>query len=120
MFNFSSKTIPIRQYSLARILQLIHADKETKEDAKKIQSITIKHVLNNETMNFTANNKVSEIFIFKLSLTSKQIPTRFISVLDKAFEQNNFFELFAEMIFVIKSKVQSGFFNWYIGKSVKV
>ena len=87
MFKFSSKTIPIRQYSLTRLLQLIKAGKEVKEDAKGILSITISNVLNNTTMNFTTESKVREIYIFKIVLSSKNIPTFLIGALDKTFEQ---------------------------------
>ena len=91
MFKFSSKTMPVRQYSLTRLLQLIKAGKEVKEDAKGILSITISNVLNNTTMNFTTESKVREIYIFKIVLSSKNIPTLLISALDKTFEQNNLY-----------------------------
>ena len=64
--------------------KLIRADKTVKADASNIASVTLTNVLNADTMNFTITKDVKEIYVFEVVLTSKSIPTLFISELDKA------------------------------------
>ena len=93
MLNLSTKTQVNRRFTLRELYKQITADKTVKEDAKSILSVTLSNVLSNETMNFTDNGTVKEIYIFTISLADKNIPSLFISALDKAINLNTFFVL---------------------------
>ena len=93
MLNLSTKTQVNRRFTLRELYKQITADKTVKEDAKSILSVTLSNVLSNDTMNFTDNGTVKEIYIFTISLADKNIPSLFISALDKAINLNTFFVL---------------------------
>lgn len=93
MLSLSTKTQVNRRFTLRELYRQITADKTVKEDAKSILSVTLSNVLSNDTMNFTDNGTVKEIYIFTISLADKNIPSLFISALDKAINLNTFFVL---------------------------
>ena len=93
MLNLSTKTQVNRRFTLRELYKQITADKTVKEDAKSILSVTLSNVLSNDTMNFTDTGTVKEIYIFTISLADKNIPSLFISALDKAINLNTFFVL---------------------------
>jgi len=83
MFELSSKTKVDRRFRLAELYKIAVADKQVKENAKNILSVVLTNVLSQETMNIPAGDKVKEIYIFNIELSSKTIPALFISSLDK-------------------------------------
>ncbi len=91
MFDFSSKTQVNRKFKLTELYKVMGADKAMKSDAANIVSVTLTNVLNKDTLNFSANGEVKEIYIFEIVLNAKTIPSLFISALDKA---TNFHTLF--------------------------
>ena len=93
MLNLSSKTQVNRKFSFREIYKLVVADKNVKEEGKSIISVTLSNVLSNETLNFSDKGLVKEIYIFYLVLQNKDIPTEFISALDKAINLHTFFVL---------------------------
>ena len=93
MLNLSTKTQVNRRFTLRELYKQITADKTVKEDAKSILLVTLSNVLSNDTMNFTDNGTVKEIYVFTISLADKNIPSLFISALDKAINLNTFFVL---------------------------
>lgn len=89
MFDLSSKTNVDRRFRLAELYKMMAADKQVKESAKNILSIVLTNVLSQDTMNLPAGDKVKEIYIFNIELSSKEIPVLFISSLDKAINLHN-------------------------------
>ena len=93
MFDLSSKTKVDRRFRLAELYKMMAADKQVKESAKNILSIVLTNVLSQDTMNLPAGDKVKEIYIFNIELSSKEIPVLFISSLDKAINLHTVFVL---------------------------
>ncbi len=93
MFDLSSKTKVNRRFRLAELYKLMAADKDVKADAKGISSVVLMNVLSQDTMNVPAGDKVKEIYIFDIELSSKTIPSLFISSLDKAINLHTLFVL---------------------------
>ncbi|MBQ6979651.1 MAG: DUF4391 domain-containing protein [Clostridia bacterium] len=93
MLNLSTKTQVNRRFTLRELYKQITADKIVKEDAKSILSVTLSNVLSNDTMNFTESGIVKEIYVFTITLPSKDIPKLFIAALDKAINLHTFFVL---------------------------
>lgn len=116
MFGLSSKTQVSQVLKIPFLLKEIKADKQVKENASNIISITVTNVINNDTMNIAQNdNKVKNIFVIVIELESKAIPNLFISALDKKFE--------LQTLFVLKYKEQYmvyGAFKEYTEKGMKV
>lgn len=93
MFDLSSKTKVDRRFRLAELYKMMAADKQVKECAKNILSIVLTNALSQETTNLPAGDKVKEIYIFNIELSSKEIPVLFISSLDKAINLHTVFVL---------------------------
>ncbi len=93
MFDLSSKTQVNKKFKLSELYKLIRVDKTVKADASNIASVTLTNVLNADTMNFTVTKDVKEIYVFEVILTSKSIPSLFISALDKAINFHTVFVL---------------------------
>ena len=93
MFELSSKTQVNRKFKLIELYKLIGADKTIKADAVNILSITLTNVLNEDTLNFSAKGEVKEIYVFEIVLSSKTIPSLFISALDKVTNLHTIFVL---------------------------
>lgn len=93
MFDLSSKTKVNRRFRLAELYKLMAADKDVKADAKGILSVVLMNVLSQDTMNVPAGDKLKEIYIFDIELSSKTIPALFISSLDKAINLHTLFVL---------------------------
>ena len=96
MFDLSSKTKVNRKFRLAELYKMMGADKEVKSDAKNIISIVLKNVISKDTMNLSSGGKVKEIYVFDIELDKKEIPTLFISSLDKAINLHTVFILHCE------------------------
>ena len=93
MFDLSSKTKVNRRFRPTELYKLMAADKDVKADAKGILSVVLMNVLSQDTMNVPAGDKVKEIYIFDIELSSKTIPALFISSLDKAINLHTLFVL---------------------------
>lgn len=93
MFDLSSKTKVNRRFRPTELYKLMAADKDVKADAKGILSVVLMNVLSQDTMNVSAGDKVKEIYIFDIELSSKTIPALFISSLDKAINLHTLFVL---------------------------
>ena len=93
MFDLSSKTKVNRRFRPTELYKLMAADKDVKADAKGISSVVLMNVLSQDTMNVPAGDKVKEIYIFDIELSSKTIPALFISSLDKAINLHTLFVL---------------------------
>ncbi|MCM1043290.1 MAG: DUF4391 domain-containing protein [Corallococcus sp.] len=93
MFELSSKTQVNKKFKLTELYKVVGADKAIKADAANILSVTLTNVLNEDTLNFSARGEVKEIYVFEIVLTSKTVPTLFISALDKATNFHTVFTL---------------------------
>jgi hypothetical protein len=93
MFEFSSKTKLNRRFSMRELAKLMQMDKSIREEAKNILSITLINALSNETMNFSSQGEVKEIYVFQIVLSEKIIPVQFITSLDKAINLHTLFLL---------------------------
>ena len=93
MFELSSKTQVNKKFKLAELYKLVGADKTVKGDAANILSVTLTNVLNEDTLNFSAKGEVKEIYVFEIVLSSKTIPSLFISALDKVTNLHTIFVL---------------------------
>ena len=92
MFGLSSKTQANKALKIPMMLKQIRADKQVKENASNIISITVTNIINKETMNIAQNDdKVNNIYVIVIELESKAIPNLFISALDKKFEELFYF-----------------------------
>ena len=93
MFVFSSKTQVNKKFRFQELFKLMSADKAVRADAKTVLSVILTNVLSSDTLNLSASGKVKEIYVFDIELSSKTIPTLFISSLDKAINLNTMFLL---------------------------
>lgn len=93
MFDLSSKTQVNRRFRFTELYKMMAADKDIKADAKNILSVTLTNVISQETMNFTEQGKVKEIYVFEVELSDKTIPALFLSALDRAINLHTVFIL---------------------------
>lgn len=114
MFNFSSKTIVNKEFKILDILRQIKAEKEVKDDAKKINSITLSNIIKAETINCNENEKYKEIYIFKINLNTIEIPEKFITNLDKSIRFHTYF------VFEHFDKIASMMCFKEVGRNVKL
>ena len=63
MIELSSKTIVGRKLPLRELMKTIKADKATKEDAKKVESVVLTNVLSKDTLNAKNAGNVKEVFL---------------------------------------------------------
>ena len=116
MFGLSSKTQVNNVLKMAALYKQINADKQVKENAKNIISVTITNVINNDTMNVAQkDDKVKGIFVVVIEIADKIIPSFFISAFDKKFG--------FQTMFVLKCKEQYmayGAFKEYGKKGMKI
>ena len=111
MLDLNSKTKVNKNFRLTELYKLMKADKAVKADAKNIVSVVLTNVLSQDTMNVSIGNKVKEIYIFDIELSSKIIPALFISSLDKAINLHT--------VFVFKYKDEWLLYGCYKEKSEK-
>lgn len=93
MFDLSSKTQVNRRFRFTELYKMMAADKDIKADAKNILSVTLTNVISQETMNFTEQGKVKEVYVFEVELSDKTIPALFLSALDRAINLHTVFVL---------------------------
>ena len=103
MFNFSSKTYVGKEYKVSDFLTQIKANKEVKDDAKKIKSIVFQNVINAKSLNAEEDKEYQNIYVIHMVLKERQIPRLFIEELDKNIAFHTYFifecnEEFATMI----------------------
>ena len=68
MFNFSSKTYVNKEYKLSDFLKQIKANKEVKEDAKKIDKIIFENVISANSMNVEEEQEYKNIYVIRIKL----------------------------------------------------
>ncbi len=115
MFEFSSKTQVNRKFKLTELYKVMGADKAVKADAANIASVTLTNVLNKDTLNFSANGDVKEIYVFEIVLNTKIAPSLFISTLDKV---TNFHTVF--VLRYVGEEMLYGAFKEYGEKGMRV
>lgn len=115
MFELSSKTQVNRKFKLTELYKVMGAEKAVKADAANIASVTLINVLNKDTLNFSANGDVKEIYVFEIVLNTKIAPSLFISTLDKA---TNFHTVF--VLRYVGEEMLYGAFKEYGEKGMKV
>lgn len=81
MFNFTSKATVNRSFKVSELQRKVGADKTVKDDAKVIQSISLKYVLNEQTIGMKPGT-IKEIYFFVIDVSNMQVPSRFIAALD--------------------------------------
>lgn len=81
MFNFTSKTTVNKAFKVNELLKKIGADKVIKDDSKCISDISLKYVLNEQTIGMKSDT-IKEIYFFVINLSNMAIPIKFISALD--------------------------------------
>jgi hypothetical protein len=91
MFNFSSKTLVGKEYKVSDFLTQIKANKEVKDDAKKIKSIVFKNVINAKSLNSEEDKEYKNIYVIYMVLKERQIPKLFIEELDKNIAFHTYF-----------------------------
>ena len=116
MFGLSSKTQVSQVLKIPFLLKEIKADKQVKENASNVLSVTVTNVINKDTMNIAQkDDKVKNIYVIDIELDSKIIPNLFIAAVDKKFE--------VQTLFVLKCKEQYmayGAFKEYGEKGMKI
>lgn len=115
MFELSSKTQVNRKFKLTELYKVMGADKAVKADAANIALVTLTNVLNKDTLNFSANGDVKEIYVFEIVLNTKIAPSLFISTLDKA---TNFHTVF--VLRYVGEEMLYGAFKEYGEKGMRV
>lgn len=91
MFNFSSKTYVGKEYKVSDFLTQIKAIKEVKDDAKKIENITFKNVINAQSLNVIEDKEFQNIYVIHIELKERNIPKLFIEELDKNIAFHTYF-----------------------------
>ena len=91
MFNFSSKTFVGKEYKVSDFLTQIKANKEVKDDAKKIISIVFQNAINAKSLNAEEDKEYQNIYVIRLVLKERLIPQLFIEELDKNISFHTFF-----------------------------
>ena len=91
MFNFSSKTLVNKEYKLSDFLKQIKADKEVREDAKKIKKILFQNVITANSINTIEEKDYKNIYIIRLVLKCDTLPRLFIEELDKNIAFHTYF-----------------------------
>lgn len=81
MFNFTSKTTVNKAFKVNELLKKIGADKVIKDDSKCISDISLKYVLNEQTIGMKPDT-IKEIYFFVINLSNMEVPIKFISALD--------------------------------------
>ena len=91
MFNFSSKTLVNKEYKLNDFLKQIKANKEVKDDAKKIDKILFQNVISANSLNAEEEKNYKNIYVIKLILKTDVLPKLFIEELDKNIAFHTYF-----------------------------
>ena len=91
MFNFSSKTYVGKEYKVSDFLTQINANKEVKDDAKKIISIFFQNVINAKSLNSEEDKEYQNIYVIHMVLNERLIPKLFIEELDKNIAFHTYF-----------------------------
>lgn len=91
MFNFSSKTLVNKEYKLSDFLKQIKANKEVKEDAKKIKKILFQNVISANSINAEEEKNYKNIYVIRLVLNGDVLPRLFIEELDKNIAFHTYF-----------------------------
>lgn len=93
MFNFGNKTQTDITFKISDLLKQLKADKQVKADASKVAEVKLTNILSPERTFMEASEQVKEIYVIKLSLTSKSVPTMFIDSFNKFVEFQTLFKL---------------------------
>jgi len=93
MKGFSSKTEVNNVFKLADLVKTLKLGKEEKDEAKKIESLTLSHIFNRDTTGLKATDSVSLIYVFKVVLNTNELPKKFITTLDKKTNALTVFEV---------------------------
>lgn len=83
LIQLSSKTEFHQAFKMSALCKMLGASKDVRTDGRVITAVELCNVLNNETLNLQQSGAVKEIYIFKLTLAEKRIPSLFITALDK-------------------------------------
>ena len=83
MFEFPSNTKVDKPFKIKELLKLINADKETRQEAQNIESITMVNAISEQTTSLKPSKEVNEIYVIKIVLLTEQTPYEFIRQLDK-------------------------------------
>ncbi|MDE6605743.1 MAG: DUF4391 domain-containing protein [Clostridia bacterium] len=116
MFGLSSKTQVSQVLKIPFLFKEIKADKQVKENASNVLSVTVTNVINKDTMNIAQkDDKVKNIYVIVIELNGKVIPNLFIAALDKKFA--------VQTLFVLNCKEQYmayGAFKEYSEKGMRI
>lgn len=93
MFQFSSKTEVNRQFRLSDLFNQMKASKEVKKDAFCIEKVILKNVLSPTTLNCESNREIKEIYVFEISVSSRDVPELFIKQLDNSIKLHTLFNV---------------------------
>lgn len=91
MFSFSSKTRVNRELKIRDVLHQMKADKDVRNDALNIVSITLTNIINANTINCEPDEKYKEIYLFLIEVKEPFVPQQFITLLDKTVRFHTFF-----------------------------
>ena len=85
MIELSSKTIVGRKLPLRELMKTIKADKATKEDAKKVESVVLTNVLSKDTLNAKNAGNVKEVFVVEIVLKdTRELPKQFLTAVPRS------------------------------------
>lgn len=93
MKGFSSKTQLNNQFKLSDLARNLSMNREEKEEFKQVESITLAHALNTETTGLKTTDNIELIYIFQITLKTKNIPLKFLRALDKKTKTHTVFEI---------------------------
>lgn len=93
MKGFNSKTQTNNQFKLADLAKNLSMNAPEKDEFKQVESITLTHALNSETTGLKPTESIELIYIFRIKLKNKNIPLKFLKVLDKKTKAHTIYEI---------------------------
>ena len=106
MFLYNDKVLVDRSFKLSELFKLVKANKDIKTEASIIESIKLSHVLSPSTTNLEPCENVKEIYIIKIDLKEKHIPTVFLEMFDKQIKFQTLFKLFYKDSIVYRTSIK--------------
>jgi hypothetical protein len=92
MWNLSSKTQVDKAFTLSELFKRCGADRSIKADAKNVESVVLRYVLNENTIGFKPDT-IKEIYVFLIEMSAAEIPFKFIGALDQIIRLQTVFVL---------------------------
>lgn len=93
MFKFSEKTQANITFKILELFRTLKVDKQVKADASNITEVKLANILSPERTFMESSEQVKEIYVIDITLTSRNVPMKFIDAFDKYIEFQTLFKL---------------------------